>query len=55
MLIGIMNNTFTLVTEDKEKNALMEKTKMYADFIDFIFIRISKFYKKRYLYVITPK
>ena len=50
-----MNNTFTLVTEDREKNALMEKTKMYADFIDYCDLRSSKFYERRYLYVIKPK
>jgi len=33
MLIGIMGQTFERVTEAKERNSLMERTKMYADFL----------------------
>ena len=53
MLVGIMNNTFTVVTGDRDRNALMEQTKMYADYLWAISFT-KKFEKKRYLYVIKP-
>ena len=54
MLVGIMNNTFTVVTDDRDRNALMEKTKMYADYLWAISFT-KKFKSKRYLYVIKPQ
>lgn len=33
MLIGIMGQTFERVTEARERNSLLERTKMYADFL----------------------
>ena len=49
-----MNNTFTVVTDDRDRNALMEKTKMYADYLWAISFT-KKLKSKRYLYVIKPQ
>ena len=53
MLIALMGVTFSRVTDAKERNALMERTQMYSDFLWAI--SFSKALKgKRYLYVVKP-
>jgi hypothetical protein len=54
MLIGIMGQTFERVTEGRERNSLMERTKMAADFI-WLLKPHSKFRKQRYLYLVRPE
>jgi hypothetical protein len=45
--------TFERVVEGQERNSLMERTKMYADFMWAI--RLSKKMKdKRYMYIVKP-
>ena len=53
MLIGIMSSTFDRVSLEKDKNALIERTRIYYDFIKGIRFT-KKMYNKRYLYVIEP-
>ena len=53
MLIAIMSETFSTVSEAKERTALMERTHLYADFMWGI--RLSKdLAGMRYLYVVKP-
>lgn len=53
MLIGIMALTFERVVEGRERNSLMERTKMYADFMWVI--KLSKELRgKRYMYIVRP-
>ena len=53
MLINIMAKTFEGVVEGHERNSLMERTKMYADFMWVI--SLSKSLKdKRYMYIVRP-
>jgi hypothetical protein len=54
MLIGIMGQTFERVCEGRERNSLMERTKMTADFL-WILILDKKIKDKRYLYLIRPE
>jgi len=54
MLIGIMGQTFERVTADRDKNSLMERTKMYADFLWCLHLD-KEIENKRYLYVIKPE
>lgn len=53
MLIAIMGDTFARVTENKEQEALKERTQMYADFLWAIDL-IKDFDNKKYLYIATP-
>jgi hypothetical protein len=53
MLIAIMSETFSRVSEAKERTALMERTHLYADFMWGI--SLSKdLAGMRYLYVVKP-
>lgn len=53
MLIAIMGETFGRVSEAKERNALMERTHLYADFMWGI--KLTEELKgMRYLYVVRP-
>ena len=53
MLIAIMGDTFSRVNNQKDVNALKERTKMYADFLWAI--RLTEELKdQRYLYVVRP-
>jgi len=54
MLIGIMGQTFERVTADRDMNSLMERTKMYADFLWCLSLD-KEIENKRYLYVIKPE
>ena len=53
MLIAIMGVTFERVSDAKERNALMEQTQMYADFLWAISLS-SALEGKRYLYIVKP-
>lgn len=53
MLIGIMSSTFDRVSIEKDKNALIEHTRIYYDYIKGIRFT-KKMLNKRYLYVIQP-
>ena len=53
MLIGIMALTFERVVEGRERNSLMERTKMYADFMWAISLS-KKLKDKRYMYIVKP-
>jgi hypothetical protein len=53
MLIGIMGLTFERVVEMKERNSLMERTKMYADFL-WLLTLDKELKGKRYLYIVQP-
>lgn len=53
MLIAIMGDTYARVTENKEQEALKERTHMYADFIWGI-TQETAFKNKKYLYIATP-
>lgn len=50
MLIAIMGATFDRVTEKKETNALIERTKVYAEFIQWL-KHDEGIKKKKYLYI----
>ena len=53
MLIAIMSESYSRVSEARERSALMERTHLYADFLWGI--NLSKELSgKRYLYVIRP-
>lgn len=53
MLIAIMGQTFARVVEAKDRNGLMERTKMYADFLWLIKLTVE-LKGQRYLYVVKP-
>lgn len=53
MLIGIMGLTFERVVEAKDRNSLMERTKMYADFL-WVLTLDKELKGKRYLYIVQP-
>jgi len=52
MLIAIMGDTFSRVTEVKEQSALAEKIKILADYV--ILVRSSALDEDRYLFSIAP-
>lgn len=53
MLVAIMADTFAKITEKKERNGMIQQTKLYADFIRNL--RVSKeMNNSRFLYIITP-
>ena len=53
MIIAIMSETYSRVSEAKERNALMERSHLYADFMWGI--SLTKALRgKRYLYVVRP-
>ena len=54
MLISVMGQTFERVCEARERNSLMERTKMTADFLWCLFLD-KKFNKRRYLYLVKPE
>lgn len=54
MLISIMGQTFERVCEAQERNSLMERTKMYADFL-WVLTLDKEIKDKRYLYIIQPE
>lgn len=54
MLVGIMSETFANVLEAKQKHSLMERTKMYADFLWCIGLD-PEIKGKRYLYIVRPE
>lgn len=54
MLIGIMGQTFERVCEGRDRNSLMERTKMTADFL-WILILDKKIKDKRYMYLVRPE
>jgi hypothetical protein len=53
MLIAIMSDTYTRITQNKERYALKERTAIYADYIYAIKMQ-KKLSQFRYLYVVTP-
>jgi hypothetical protein len=53
MLIALMGVTFDRVSDAKERNALMETTQMYADFLWAISLS-SSLEGNRYLYIVKP-
>jgi hypothetical protein len=53
MLIAIMSDTYTRITQNKERYALKERTAIYADYIYAIKLQ-EKLQHFRYLYVVTP-
>ena len=53
MLIALMGVTFERVSDAKERNALMETTQMYADFLWAISLS-SSLEGNRYLYIVKP-
>lgn len=54
MLISIMTQTFENVCESRDRNSLMERTKMTTDFL-WILILDQKIKEKRYLYLVRPE
>ena len=53
MLIAIMSETYSRVSEAKERSSLMERTRLYADFLWCI--NLSKELEgMKYLYVVRP-
>ena len=53
VLIAIVSDTYSRITEAKERYALMQRTKIYADFI--YTVRLSRrLTTYNYLYVVTP-
>lgn len=53
MLIAIMSDTFDKITENKERNGMIQQTTLYADFIRNLRVD-CKLNNSRFLYVITP-
>lgn len=53
MMIAIMGDTFDKITEKRERNALIQQTKLYGDFISFLTVN-KDVDKNRFLYIITP-
>lgn len=53
MLIAIMGQTFSRVVEAKDRNGLMERTKMYSDFM-WLIKQTKELKGQRYLYVAKP-
>jgi len=54
MLISIMGQSFERISEQAEPHSLMERTRMYADFLWAIKLD-DEIADMRYLYVITPE
>ena len=54
MMIAIMSDTFTRLTEKKERNGLKLKTKIYADFITMIESFSKKETYDKFLFIVTP-
>lgn len=53
MIIAIMGDTYSRITENKSKYALQERTHLFAE--NLYLIRLNKSLSKfRYLYIITP-
>lgn len=52
MLIAIMGDTYSRVTENKKRFALRERTGIYSDFS--FFIKLKNGFQRAYLYVVTP-
>lgn len=53
MLIAIMGETYSRVSEAQERTQLMERSHLYADYIWAIRLT-SELQGKRYLYVVKP-
>jgi len=53
MLIAIMGDTYARVNENKQQEALKERTYIYADYIWAITLK-NDFENKKYLYIATP-
>lgn len=54
MLISIMGQSFERIDAQKDEYSLMERTRMYADFLWCIKLD-DEIAGKRYLYVVTPE
>lgn len=53
MIIAIMGDTYSRVSGDWHRSALIERTNIYADYMPWIKIS-KKFENQRFLYVVTP-
>lgn len=53
VLIAIVNDVYARIIENRERYGLMQKTKIYADFIHVVRLP-DWFVRSRFLYVITP-
>lgn len=53
MLISIMDQSFGTICETRERCSLMERTKMYADFIWMLKFD-AEIFERRYLYIVRP-
>lgn len=54
MLIAILSTTFGRVSEASERTDLLERTKMYTDFLWLISLT-TELKGQRYLYLVSPK
>lgn len=54
MIVAIMGDTFGQVAEDWERSALVERTRIYADYMPSIQLS-QKFKNQKFIYVVSPQ
>lgn len=53
LLIAIISDTYARITESKQRYALMQRTEIFADFINVVNLN-PKMTQNRYLYIVQP-